>query len=100
MEGRDIGTVVLPDADLKIFLDATPEERARRRSADAAHASNGSDVATVAQALLTRDESDRTRTASPLARAADAVYIDTTGLPIAEVVSRVLAAAAERRQRR
>ncbi len=100
MEGRDIGTVVLPHADLKIFLDATPEERARRRSSDAAHASRGSDVATVAQALLTRDESDRTRAASPLARAADAIYIDTTGLSIAEVVSRVLEAVDARRRAR
>lgn len=100
MEGRDIGTVVLPEADLKIFLDAAPDERARRRSGDAAHASQGTDVTTVAQALLSRDESDRTRTASPLARAKDAIYIDTTGMAIGDVVASVLAAAADRRQRR
>lgn len=90
MEGRDIGTVVLPDADVKFFLDASAEERARRRASDAAHASRGTDVGTVAQALRTRDESDRSRPTSPLARAADAIYIDTTALPIDAVVAQVL----------
>jgi cytidylate kinase len=93
MEGRDIGTVVFPDADVKIFLDASPEERARRRAADPAHAlgRRAQAVSEVASALAARDQSDRTRTASPLALAAGAVTIDTTGVPIDEVVSRVLA---------
>lgn len=93
MEGRDIGTVVFPGADVKIFLDASPEERARRRAADPAHALGRSvqSVSDVASALAARDQSDRTRAASPLALAADAVTIDTTGVPIDEVVSRVLA---------
>ena len=92
MEGRDIGTVVFPDADVKVYLDATPEERARRRAADPAHASSkGAQLSEVATALAERDRSDSTRAASPLSIAADAVVIDTTGLPAAEVIARVLA---------
>jgi cytidylate kinase len=92
MEGRDIGTVVFPQAELKIYLDASPEERARRRAADPSHASSRtSDVAHVAQDLAARDKSDSTRSVAPLAQAADAVYIDTTGVPVDEVVARVLA---------
>ena len=90
MEGRDIGTVVFPDADVKIFLDAAPEERARRRATDPAH-SGPAEVAEVATALTARDELDRTRTASPLYAAPDAVVVDTTGKAIAEVVKDVLA---------
>lgn len=92
MEGRDIGTVVFPRADVKIFLDATPEERARRRSTDQAHAAGrgAAPVDHVARDLAARDQSDRTRTASPLTRAADAEYIDTTGLPVDDVVQRAL----------
>lgn len=92
MEGRDIGSVVFPQADVKIFLDASPEERARRRSTDAAHAaSREAAAADIAQHMQARDLSDRTRTASPLTKADDALYLDTTGVPIAEVVARVLA---------
>lgn len=91
MEGRDIGTVVFPDADVKIFLDASPTERAVRRAQDPAHAlSKTAAVADVANALEARDRQDRTRTASPLVRAPDATLIDTTGVPIDEVVRRVL----------
>jgi cytidylate kinase len=92
MEGRDIGTVVFPAADVKVFLDAAPEERARRRAIDPAHTSarDARDVQGVAQALEARDRSDRTRSASPLMVAADAVYIDTTGVTVPEVVDRVL----------
>ena len=91
MEGRDIGTVVFPDADVKVYLDASPDERARRRAGDAAHAaSKGAPLADVATALAERDRSDSTRAASPLAVAPDAVVIDTTGLSIAEVIERVL----------
>ena len=87
MEGRDIGSVVFPDADVKVYLDAAPGERARRRSADAAHAAGraiGSDG--VAEALEVRDRIDRTRIVSPLKMASDAVYLDTTNLGVGEVV--------------
>lgn len=91
MEGRDIGTVVFPDADVKIYLDASPEERARRRAADPAHGARGSAaVDAIARELAARDASDRTRAASPLARAPDAYRIDTTGLPVDAVVRQVL----------
>ena len=90
MEGRDIGTVVFPDADVKIYLDASPEERARRRAADPAHTSKGTELSDVAIALAERDRSDSTRAVSPLAIAADAVVIDTTGVPAENVVEQVL----------
>ena len=91
MEGRDIGTVVFPGADLKIYLDASPEERARRRAADPAHTSpKNTQLSDVATALAERDRSDSTRAASPLAVAPDAVVMDTTGLPIERVVEQVL----------
>jgi cytidylate kinase len=91
MEGRDIGTVVFPAADVKIYLDASPEERARRRANDPAHTGSQSGQAAVAEAIQARDESDTTRTASPLTVAPDAVLIDTTGMPISAVVDRVMA---------
>jgi cytidylate kinase len=95
MEGRDIGTVVFPQADVKVYLDASPEERARRRASDPAHAaSEGRALNEIATALADRDRSDTTRTASPLMQAEDAIVLDTTGLPIEEVVDRVLAAVA------
>jgi cytidylate kinase len=90
MEGRDIGTVVFPNADVKIYLDASPEERARRRAADPAHSGGPTAVADVATLLRTRDEIDRTRTASPLYAAEDAVFVDTTGKSIEDVVREVL----------
>lgn len=90
MEGRDIGTVVFPNADVKLYLDAAPEERARRRAADPAH-TGPAVVADVATALTARDELDRTRAASPLYAAADAVVVDTTGKPVEQVVKEVLA---------
>jgi len=90
MEGRDIGTVVFPNADVKIYLDASPEERARRRAADPAHSGGPTAVADVATLLRTRDEIDRTRTASPLYAAKDAVIIDTTGKSVDEVVREVI----------
>ena len=98
MEGRDIGTVVFPDADLKIYLDASPEERARRRANDPAHrSSTGAALTEVATALADRDRSDSTRTVSPLAMADDAVLIETTGLPIESVVDRVMALVEQQR---
>lgn len=100
MEGRDIGTVVFPDAGVKIYLDASPEERARRRANDPAHrASAGTAITEVATALAERDLSDSTRTVSPLARAADAVLIETTGLEIDAVVELVMAAVEAARRR-
>jgi cytidylate kinase len=99
MEGRDIGTVVFPDADVKIYLDASPDERARRRAHDPAHTSSQTQaIADIAQAMQRRDENDRTRQASPLSVAADATTIDTTDLPIPQVVERVLALVRARRQ--
>ena len=97
MEGRDIGTVVFPRAGLKVYLDASPDERARRRAADAAHTGGqqGS-VADIAEDLAARDRSDSTRSVAPLVCADDAVYIDTTGMPVEDVVARVLALARDR----
>jgi cytidylate kinase len=93
MEGRDIGTVVFPDADVKIYLDAAPDERARRRAHDPAHAAGrgGAAVQEITTALEARDFSDRTRATSPLMKAVDAVEIDTTELPIDEVIEKVIA---------
>jgi cytidylate kinase len=91
MEGRDIGTVVFPSAAVKIYLDASPEERARRRAHDPAHtAAQTQDLAHIAEAMQRRDENDRTRQASPLSIAADATVVDTTGVEAAQVVERVL----------
>ena len=90
MEGRDIGTVVFPHADVKIYLDASAEERARRRAADPAHSGGPAAVAEVATMLTERDRLDRTRSTSPLYAAPDAVVVDTTGKPIEAVVEEVL----------
>jgi cytidylate kinase len=86
VEGRDIGTVVAPDADLKVYLTASADARARRRSAETL-----TDVAATAADLHRRDKLDSTRAADPLQQAADAVELDTTELGIDEVVSRLLA---------
>ncbi len=83
-EGRDIGTVVAPDAELKIFLTADPRERARRRAAEI-----GADVETVLAEQTMRDERDTNRAHSPLQAAPDAVTLDTTGLGVEEVVARI-----------
>lgn len=92
MEGRDIGTVVFPDADVKLYLDASPEERARRRAEDPAHSAGkgGAAVQEIARALEARDRSDSTRAASPLTVAPDAMHIDTTGRSIDDIVDQVL----------
>lgn len=84
-EGRDIGTVVAPDADLKVFLTADPAERARRRAAEL-----GVDVDTVLAEQTIRDERDRTRAHSPLKPADGSVELDTTGLTLEQVVDRVV----------
>lgn len=90
MEGRDIGTVVFPDADMKIYLDASAEERARRRSSDAAHTGVAGNIATVQSDLVARDTADSTRAVAPLTLATDAIYIDTTEMPIEVVVNHVM----------
>ena len=87
-EGRDIGTIVAPNADLKIFLTADGEERARRRATEL-----GADPHTVLAEQLIRDERDSSREHSPLMPAEDAVRIDTSRLPIEEVVERIVALA-------
>ena len=91
MEGRDIGTIVFPDAHVKVYLDASPEERARRRAADPAHAASQQTVlAEIATALAERDRSDSTRAASPLVQAMDAIVIDTTAMPVEKVIAEIL----------
>jgi len=90
IEGRDIGTVVFPDADVKIYLDASPEERARRRAADPAHGGGPQELAAVATALAARDKIDSTRSVSPLMVAPDAIVVDTTDIPVDAVVARVM----------
>ena len=91
MEGRDIGSVVFPGAHVKIYLDASAEERARRRASDPAHAlSRTAAAAEVAVEMEARDRSDKTRATSPLMIAPDAVEIDTTGMSVGEVVEKVL----------
>jgi len=92
MEGRDIGTVVFPQADVKIYLDASPEERARRRASDPAHFAQPAAVSDVASELTARDQLDRTRVASPLYAAEDAVVVDTTGKSVTAVVEEVMGA--------
>jgi cytidylate kinase len=91
IEGRDIGTVVFPDADVKIYLDASSEERARRRAADSSHGvGRQTALADVEDQLKARDHADSTRATSPLAEAKDAVHLDTTGLSIDDAVDRVM----------
>ena len=86
MEGRDIGTVVFPDASVKFFLDASLEVRARRRWQEIRQAGHGGTFEEVRQALAARDEQDRTRALAPLAAAADAHVIDTVDFSIDDVV--------------
>ena len=87
-EGRDIGTVVAPRAELKVYLDAEPAERARRRAEEL-----GADAETVLSEQALRDERDRSRAASPLRAAEGAVTLDTTGLGVEDVVGRIAALA-------
>jgi cytidylate kinase len=93
VEGRDIGTTVLPDADLKIFLTASPEARAARRSGEL----KGADVNATREALIQRDAADSSRKTSPLAKADDAVEVDTTELTLDEVIEHVVALVEEKR---
>lgn len=89
-DGRDMGTIIFPDAQLKIFLDATTEERAQRRFKQLQNKGLKAEYATIYADLAKRDERDRTRTVAPLLPAQDAVIIDTTHLGIGEVFDRIL----------
>lgn len=89
-DGRDMGTVVFPDATLKIFLTASPEERARRRYNQLKEQGVDVSLADLLDEIAVRDERDRNRAVAPLKPAADAEEVDTTGLPVEAVVERVL----------
>ena len=84
MDGRDIGTVVLPDADVKIFLTAAPEARARRRLLELEQRGQQADFDTILHDIIQRDEQDRNRPIAPLRQAEDAVLLDTTHLNLEE----------------
>jgi cytidylate kinase len=90
MEGRDIGTVVFPRADVKIFLDAHPEERVRRRLAEEKAKGGGNSAGEVAAQMRERDQRDSTRRDAPLAQAPDALYVDSTSMAIEEVEEAIL----------
>lgn len=97
MEGRDIGSVVFPEAAVKVYLDASAEERARRRAGDPAHTGGQhGTLAGVQNDLQERDKSDSERPVAPLTLARNAVYIDTTGMPVEQVVEMVLAVVKEK----
>lgn len=89
MEGRDIGTVIFPDAKYKFFVTATPEERARRRMLQAGEIPQGADFERILADIKERDERDSTRAIAPLKPAADAQIIDTTGLSIEGVIDKI-----------
>ncbi|MEV8335515.1 (d)CMP kinase [Streptomyces niveus] len=99
VEGRDIGTTVLPDADLKVFLTASPEARAARRSGEL-KGKESTDLAATREALIKRDAIDSGRKTSPLAKAADAVEVDTTDLTLQQVIECVVTLVEEKRATR
>ena len=90
MEGRDIGTVVFPDADVKVFLDANPAERVRRRFAEGKAKGETVSEPQLAAQMRERDQRDSTRSDAPLAQAPDAIYLDSTSLGIDEVEEAIL----------
>lgn len=90
LEGRDIGTVVFPDAEFKFYLDASIEERAKRRYRQLAEKGEEKDVESLAREIEKRDHQDSTRKVSPLKKAEDAVYLNTTGMTIEQVIGRIL----------
>jgi CMP/dCMP kinase len=90
MEGRDIGTVVFPDADVKIFLDAQPQERVRRRLKEARERGEEISEGALGAQMRERDERDSNRAEAPLTQAPDAIYLDSTGLSVEEVEESVL----------
>ena len=90
MDGRDIGTAVFPDADVKFYVDAHPRQRAMRRHEELAQRGLPSDLDTIEREIRERDHADSTRAESPLTRAPDAIHLDTTELGLEEVVRRML----------
>ena len=90
MDGRDIGTVVLPNADVKIFLTAAPESRARRRLLELEQRGQQADYDTILRDIVQRDEQDRSRPIAPLRQAEDAVLLDTTSLNLEESLQALL----------
>ena len=90
MEGRDIGTTVFPNADVKIYLDATPEERAKRRMIQNQEKGIETSYEEVLENIKDRDKRDSTRKISPLKKAEDAIYIDSSDMTIEEVVDKVI----------
>ena len=95
-DGRDMGTIVFPQADLKIFLTASPEERAQRRYKQLKDKGSGVSLSALSREITERDARDSTRAVAPLVAAPDAEVIDSTGLSIEEVVGRVLELGARR----
>jgi CMP/dCMP kinase len=91
LDGRDIGTAVFPDAEVKFYVDADPRRRAQRRHTELAEKGTTIDVEQIAAEIRARDHADSTRADSPLTRAEDAIYLDTTALIPAEVVEQMLA---------
>lgn len=100
VEGRDIGTTVLPDADLKVFLTASPEARAARRSGELKGSQAAAGLAATRDALVKRDAADSSRKTSPLAKADDAVEVDTTELTLQQVIECVVTLVEEKRAAR
>ena len=98
MEGRDIGTVIFPDAAFKFFVTATPEERARRRLAQSGETPDGATLAEVAREIAARDKQDSERPIAPLRPAPDAVLVDTTGFSIDETVETIIGRIARKQQ--
>ena len=96
MDGRDIGTVVLPDADLKIYLTAAPEVRAQRRIAQYREQGQKVDEKKILAEIIQRDEQDMNRPIAPLRQAEDAVLVDTSYLNVEETIARLLEIAAQR----
>ncbi len=98
MDGRDIGTVVLPDAELKIFMEASIEARARRRLREQANGDAAVTLESIKADLARRDHADSTRADGPLKKAEDAIVIDTSHMSIEEQVARIVALARERQR--
>ncbi|MBM3723903.1 MAG: (d)CMP kinase [Acidobacteria bacterium] len=96
MEGRDIGSVVFPEANIKIYLDATPGVRAQRRATDESERGRAADVAAIEAEIAERDRRDSTRPDSPLRQAPDAVYLDTSGMDAPQAEESILRIIRER----
>lgn len=96
MDGRDIGTVVLPDAEVKIFLTAAPEARAKRRALELEQRGQTADFDTILRDIVLRDEQDRNRPIAPLKQAEDAVLVDTTHLDLEQSLEAMLSVVKER----